>query len=202
MVIELVQFAFSTWREFDLTQNKWFEFIYFFQRQSKSSVMVNYMRIQILSATCHAYFITSKLHASINLNCFISIVLMCNTLNPNFCCKMKLHWVCCFWSQSSNVVDDNGDPHYDKISTHVNRLDEEVRHIAQKLVAACQNPQGNDKCERAFSIHKCWKTTDPTVSTQYSTISVCSVVRLTYFIQMRIYYFRKWVYIFSFYFEF
>lgn len=63
----------------------------------------------------------------------------------------------------SNVVDDNGDPHFDKISTHVNKLDEEIRHIAQSLLAACQNPQGNDKCERAFSIHKCWKTTDPKV---------------------------------------
>lgn len=62
------------------------------------------------------------------------------------------------------MVDDNGDPHFDKIQTHVDKLDDEVRHIANSLLAACKNPEGSDKCERAFSIHKCWKTTDPKVS--------------------------------------
>lgn len=63
----------------------------------------------------------------------------------------------------SKVVDDNGDPHFEKIDTHVARLDEEIRHIAVNLLQACRDPQGGDKCERAFSIHKCWKTTDPKV---------------------------------------
>ncbi|XP_031617430.1 pheromone-binding protein-related protein 6-like [Contarinia nasturtii] len=72
---------------------------------------------------------------------------------------LKCYMSCLF--HEFNVVDDNGDPHFEKIQTHVDRFDEEIRHIANKLVAACQNPQGQDKCERAFSIHKCWKTTDP-----------------------------------------
>lgn len=63
----------------------------------------------------------------------------------------------------SNVVDDMGDPHFDRISTHVDRLDDEFRNIAKNLLEACKNPQGMDKCERAYSIHKCWKMTDPKV---------------------------------------
>lgn len=75
----------------------------------------------------------------------------------------------------SNVVDDNGDPHFEKIQTHVDKFDDEIRHIADKLVKACQNPQGGDKCERAFSIHKCWKMTDPKVS-HFSNSSIFSIV--------------------------
>lgn len=54
----------------------------------------------------------------------------------------------------SHIVDENGDPHFEKIASHIDKLDEEIRHIAHSLLAACQHPQGNDKCERAFSIHK------------------------------------------------
>lgn len=60
--------------------------------------------------------------------------------------------------RSSNVIDDNGDPHFEKLATliapHVDKLDDEFQHIAQNLLSSCQNPQGTDKCERAFSIHK------------------------------------------------
>lgn len=65
------------------------------------------------------------------------------------------------------MVDDNGDPVSEKmqerIQTHLNTLDEKLRNIAHNVFATCKNPQGDDKCERAFSIHKCWKTIDPEV---------------------------------------
>lgn len=63
------------------------------------------------------------------------------------------------------MVDDNGDPHFDKIQSHVDKmLDDEIKEIVNPLLKACQNPEGADKCERAFSIHKCWKTNDPKVN--------------------------------------
>lgn len=88
--------------------------------------------------------------------------------------KAKLNWGFVFvvfvfchihTHTTSNIVDENGDPHFEKINTHISKLDEEIRDIAQNTFTLCQNPQGNDKCERAFSIHKCWKTTDPKVIT-------------------------------------
>lgn len=62
------------------------------------------------------------------------------------------------------VVDDNGDVHFEKIETHIDKLDEEIRDIAKNFLANCKNIQGSDPCERAFSVHKCWKMHDPKVS--------------------------------------
>lgn len=67
----------------------------------------------------------------------------------------------------NRVVDDNGEVHFEKIQTHVDRLDDEIRHIADGLLKKCQNPSGADQCERAFSIHKCWKMNDPKVCSQH-----------------------------------
>lgn len=64
------------------------------------------------------------------------------------------------------MVDDNGDPHFERISTHVKLMDDEIRQIAEPVLKQCTNPEGADKCERAFSIHKCWKTADPKVCSQ------------------------------------
>lgn len=68
------------------------------------------------------------------------------------------------------VVDDNGDVHFEKIQTHIDRLDDEIREIANNILKNCKNPEGADPCERAFSIHKCWKMADPKVKSNKSTI--------------------------------
>lgn len=73
--------------------------------------------------------------------------------------KMKCYMNCLF--HYFGLVDDAGEVHFDTIQFHVDKMDEEFRSIANPLIKACQNPEGADQCERAFSIHKCWKTTDP-----------------------------------------
>ncbi|KAJ6641117.1 Pheromone-binding protein-related protein 6 [Pseudolycoriella hygida] len=78
---------------------------------------------------------------------------------------LKCYMNCLF--HEFKVVDDKGEVHFEKIETHVAKLDEEVRHIASNLIAKCQNPTGADQCERAFSIHKCWKTNDPKVTLEF-----------------------------------
>lgn len=83
---------------------------------------------------------------------------------------LKCYMNCLF--HEFRVVDDKGEVHFEKIETHVHRLDDEVKHIAMSLLKACVNPEGADQCERAFWIHKCWKTTDPKVR---STLGVYSV---------------------------
>lgn len=70
----------------------------------------------------------------------------------------------------AKVVDDNGDVHFEKIDLHISRLDQEIQEIAKNFIANCKNIQGSDPCERAFSVHKCWKLHDPKVS-----ISICFV---------------------------
>lgn len=83
---------------------------------------------------------------------------------------------------NSNIVDENGDPHFEKIAGHISKLDEEIRDVAQNIFTACQNPQGNDKCERAFSIHKCWKTTDPKVMILFASFCLDGLVALELFL--------------------
>ncbi len=65
----------------------------------------------------------------------------------------------------AKVVDDNGDVHFEKIETHIDKLDAEIQDIAKNFLANCRNIKGDDPCERAFSVHKCWKLHDPKVST-------------------------------------
>lgn len=85
---------------------------------------------------------------------------------------------------NSNIVDENGDPHFEKIAGHISKLDEEIRDVAQNIFTACQNPQGNDKCERAFSIHKCWKTTDPKVMIVFASFCLDVLVALENFFSL------------------
>lgn len=77
--------------------------------------------------------------------------------------KLKCYMNCIF--VEAKAVDDNGDVHFEKIETHVEKLDEEIRDIAKNFLANCKNIQGSDPCERAFSVHKCWKLHDPKVNT-------------------------------------
>lgn len=66
--------------------------------------------------------------------------------------------------KEADVVDENGDVHFEKIDTHVAKLDEEIRHIGENFLANCRNIKGDDPCDRAFSVHKCWKQFDSKVS--------------------------------------
>lgn len=75
---------------------------------------------------------------------------------------MKCYMNCIF--HEFKVVDDNGEVHFDKIQSHVDAWDEEVREIANGFLKQCTQLEGDNQCERAFSLHKCWKMADPKVS--------------------------------------
>lgn len=60
-----------------------------------------------------------------------------------------------------NVVDDQGDAHFEKI---MNRIPDSMKEIARAMLASCEHPKGDNLCERAYWLHKCWKELDPVVS--------------------------------------
>lgn len=77
----------------------------------------------------------------------------------------------------AKLVDDNGDVHFEKIDTHIDKLDAEIQDIAKNFLDNCRNIVGSDPCERAFSVHKCWKLHDPKVSLPF-TCSLLTTLRL------------------------
>lgn len=65
--------------------------------------------------------------------------------------------------QEANVIDDNGEVHYEKIIRLIpDHVMDYVQHIIDNCVAHV--PEGETKCDRAWSLNVCWKTTDPVVS--------------------------------------
>lgn len=49
-----------------------------------------------------------------------------------------------------------------KLADHVEEnYDEEIQEIAFSMGRKCLKPIGDNKCERAFSYHKCWKMSEP-----------------------------------------
>lgn len=71
---------------------------------------------------------------------------------------MKCYMNCLF--QVFKLTDNKGEIDFNKIQSHVDNMDDEFRNIVDPMVKSCQNPIGDDQCERAFSIHKCWKQQD------------------------------------------
>ena len=65
--------------------------------------------------------------------------------------------------QEANVIDDDGEMHYEKF---VRLIPDHVMEYVQRIMDTCAKhvPEGETKCDRAWSIHVCWKTTDPVVS--------------------------------------
>lgn len=66
--------------------------------------------------------------------------------------------------KEADLVDENGDVHLEKIHTHIDKWDDELRDIAKNMLNKCIHPEGPNACEKAFYFHKCWKSHDPKVS--------------------------------------
>lgn len=58
-------------------------------------------------------------------------------------------------------MDEDGNVHLEKLH---DMLPESMHDIAMHMGKKCLYPQGDTQCERAFWLHKCWKTADPKVS--------------------------------------
>lgn len=65
--------------------------------------------------------------------------------------------------REAKLIDKDGNVHLEKIHTHIDMLDAEIKDIAKNIVSNCPHPAGDNDCEKAFNLHKCWKTTDPKV---------------------------------------
>lgn len=62
----------------------------------------------------------------------------------------------------ANVLTDDGEVHLEKFHE---MLPASMQDIALKMGEKCMKPEGKNRCEKAFWLHKCWKTADPEVRT-------------------------------------
>lgn len=69
---------------------------------------------------------------------------------------LKCYMSCIF--HETNVVDDTGHVHLEKL---LKSLPERMHDIAFSMGKKCLYPVGDNMCEKAFWLHKCWKTQDP-----------------------------------------
>ncbi|XP_059611288.1 pheromone-binding protein-related protein 6-like [Phlebotomus argentipes] len=69
---------------------------------------------------------------------------------------LKCYMNCLF--HEFEVVDDTGHVHFEKL---YNRLPAELKDRARAVIDKCLEPVGDDLCEKAYWLHKCWKTEDP-----------------------------------------
>ncbi|XP_023299237.2 pheromone-binding protein-related protein 6-like [Lucilia cuprina] len=71
---------------------------------------------------------------------------------------LKCYMNCLF--HEVNVVDDNGEVHYEKMKR---LIPDDLNKFIQHIIDACEShvPKGATQCERAWSWHVCFKETDP-----------------------------------------
>lgn len=70
----------------------------------------------------------------------------------------------------ARVVDENGEVHLEMLH---DMLPDSMADIALHMGKKCLYPKGETQCDRAFWLHKCWKTADPKVS-NLNLKKVCS----------------------------
>lgn len=70
--------------------------------------------------------------------------------------NLKCYMHCIF--HEANVLDDNGEVHLEKFH---DMLPGSMQDIALQMGKKCLYPKGDNECEKAFWLHKCWKMADP-----------------------------------------
>lgn len=76
---------------------------------------------------------------------------------------LKCYMYCVFETMELWTSDDK--LHLMKMAEHLeDNYSDEIQDIAIRMGRRCVRPEGDNKCERAFWYHKCWKTQDPKVS--------------------------------------
>lgn len=66
-------------------------------------------------------------------------------------------------------VDDTGNVHLEKLHAS---LPDSMHDIALHMGKRCLYPKGENLCEKAFWLHKCWKQADPKVSENKTLIFI------------------------------
>lgn len=64
-------------------------------------------------------------------------------------------------------MPEKNELHLEKLSLHLEEYSDEIQEIVYHMGRRCLKPQGDNNCEKAFWYHKCWKTYDPKVNTEW-----------------------------------
>ncbi|XP_030371467.1 general odorant-binding protein 83a-like isoform X2 [Scaptodrosophila lebanonensis] len=70
--------------------------------------------------------------------------------------KLKCYMNCLF--HEIDVVDDNGDVHFEKLFYTVPMT---IRDKLIEMSKGCMHPEGDTLCHKAWWFHQCWKKADP-----------------------------------------
>ncbi|KAJ6637723.1 General odorant-binding protein 83a [Pseudolycoriella hygida] len=70
--------------------------------------------------------------------------------------KLKCYMNCIF--HEAKVVDADGEVHLEMLHE---MLPDSMQTIAMHMGKKCLYPKGETQCDRAFWLHKCWKSADP-----------------------------------------
>lgn len=77
--------------------------------------------------------------------------------------NLKCYMLCIF--EAMDIWGEDDRLHLMKLADHLDEnYDEEIQDIAIRMGRKCVRVEGDNKCERAFWYHKCWKMQDPRVS--------------------------------------
>ncbi|XP_033149915.1 uncharacterized protein LOC108603747 [Drosophila busckii] len=81
--------------------------------------------------------------------------------------KLKCYMYCVF--DQTDVLHEDGEVHLEKL---LDRLPDSMHDIAVNMGKRCLYPKGDNKCERAFWLHRCWKTADPKLGASFNHITI------------------------------
>lgn len=67
----------------------------------------------------------------------------------------------CMFHEQGLVLPDGK---YDLVNLHeLFNEDKDIHFTFIHMIRKCLYPKGDDDCQRAYSLHRCWKETDPKV---------------------------------------
>uniref|UniRef100_A0A1L8DPG7 Putative odorant-binding protein 1 n=2 Tax=Nyssomyia neivai TaxID=330878 RepID=A0A1L8DPG7_9DIPT len=69
---------------------------------------------------------------------------------------LKCYMNCIF--HKAEVVDDTGHVHFEKLR---GKVPDDLKDIGYPMLSKCVDPIGEDLCEKAYWLHKCFKQADP-----------------------------------------
>lgn len=62
-------------------------------------------------------------------------------------------------------MTDDGEVHIEKVRS---LLPTSMQDISEKMGKVCQHPEGDNECEKAYWLNKCWKMADPKVGDTFN----------------------------------
>lgn len=93
--------------------------------------------------------------------------------------NLKCYMNCLF--HEMEVVHDNGNVNLEKVQDAYGN-DDEMHVILLHMMKRCLYPKGDNLCEKAYWLNKCWKNADPTVISFFQSLSsIGNVFKVIFF---------------------